>query len=231
MVQQFAIIGLGRFGTRLAKTLAAAGAEVIGIDRRSEPVSAIQNDVTLAVRLDATDIEALRVQGVQNVDTVVIGIGEDFEATLLTLTALKELGAAQVVARAQSHRQAVILQKIGADDIVQPEHESAIRWSHRLMIDSLTQYIELGEHHAMVHMNAPKTTHEKTLEELNLRQTTGLSLVAIERATNSNNESPQKGGLPRIHIVPEPKTKILTDDILVLVGSNDALKAFRDNAQ
>lgn len=101
-MQKFAIIGLGRFGQRLARALTSAGAEVIAVDRDAALVERIRDQVTLAVRLDSTDADALRAQGAHDVDVAVVGIGEDFESAALTVATLKELRVKRIIARADA---------------------------------------------------------------------------------------------------------------------------------
>ncbi len=212
-MQRFAVIGLGRFGQRLARALTAADAEVIAIDRDAQLVEQIRDEVTLAVRLDSTDSEALKMHGIADVDVAIAGIGEDFEDAALTVATLKELGVRRIIARAQTDIQAKILTRVGADEVALPERESAFRWAHRLMLPNLTRYIELGDEHSMIYASAPSRFHDKTLKQLDLRNEYGVNLIAIERRTDEK---------PTI-IVPAANTAILADDILVLVGSNESL--------
>ncbi|MFH0980685.1 MAG: TrkA family potassium uptake protein, partial [Planctomycetota bacterium] len=130
---RFAVIGLGRFGANLARSLMFNGAEVVAIDRRPEPVERIRDDVTLAVCLDSTDLDALGAQDVEHVDAAIVGIGEDFESAALTVATLKDLGVARIYARAETEIQARIMLKVGADAVVSPHRESAVRWAHRLV--------------------------------------------------------------------------------------------------
>ena len=220
--RKFAVIGLGRFGTGLARALAAADADVIAIDRQIKSVDQIRDDVALAVRLDSTDEEALRAQGVHEVDVAVVGIGQDFESSALTVAILKGLGVPRIVARAENEVQAQILSRIGAGEIASPERESALRWAHRLMLPTLTRYIELGEQYSIVSMPAPGRFHHKTPLELGLRRNFGANLIALERPQSPGEPS---GGTPSgpTVVVPGPDTRILPGDILVLVGSNDDL--------
>ncbi|HET6429548.1 MAG TPA: TrkA family potassium uptake protein, partial [Phycisphaerae bacterium] len=125
----FAVIGLGRFGYRLSTLLAEGGAEVIAIDSRRDLVESIRDRVTVAVCLDTTDEEALRAQGVDRVNVAVVGIGDDFEANALATVILKQIGVPRVISRATTTIRAQILSRIGADDVVNPERESAERWS------------------------------------------------------------------------------------------------------
>jgi len=222
-MDRFAVIGMGRFGRRLARALTAAEAEVIAIDRDAAIIQQVRDEVTLAVRLDSTDAEALRMQGVQDVDVALVGIGEDFESSALTVATLKEIGVKRIIARANTDIQAKILQKVGADQVVLPESESAMRWAHRLMLPNLKQYVELGEGHSMVYVSAPKLFHRKTLQELNLRNEFGVNLIAIERSV-SVQADPKSPTLTKSTItVPTADTTILPNDILIMVGTDESL--------
>ena len=223
VMQKFAVIGLGRFGQRLARALAANGAEVIAIDRDLRLRESVRDDVTLAVRLDSTDAEALGAQGVAEVDVAVVGIGEEFEATALTVAVLQELGVPRIYARAMNEIQGQILSRIGADQIVNPEQESALRWAHRLMLPDLQQYVELGENHAMVYTTAPAVFCGKTPAELALRSKYGVNLVAIEREVRVSTAGEKPPPSAPVISVPEADTTILPDDVLILVGPNEAL--------
>lgn len=221
-MQRFAVIGLGRFGQQLARTLTAGGVEVMAIDCAAELVEAVRDEVTLAVRLDSTDEEALEAQGIGQVDAAIVGIGEDFEATVLTVAVLKALDVPRIFARAENDIQARILARVGADDIVNPERESALRWAHRLTLPNLRQYIDLGQDHAIVYVTAPPLFHHKTLVELALRARHGVNLVAIKREVSVETDSAAPTTAPVIS-VPRADTTILPDDVLILVGSNEAL--------
>ena len=222
-MQRFAVIGLGRFGQRLARALAATQAEVIAIDRDGRLVEQVRDDVTLAVRLDSTDAEALKAQGVPEVDVAIVGIGEHFEAAALTVATLKELGVKHIIARAQSDIQGSILKKVGADAIAQPETESAMRWAHRLMLPNLQQYVELDDRHSMIYTTAPRQFHDKTLKELDMRNQYGVNLIAIERKVGAEAKSKEPAITKPWMVVPNANTTILPDDVLVLVGSNESL--------
>ena len=222
-MSRFAVIGLGRFGRGLARALTADGAEVIAIDRNPKLVEAARDEVTLAVRLDSTDPEALRAQGIGDVDLAIVGIGEQFEAAALTVAVLRELGVPRIYARAESEIQGQILSRIGAHEIVNPEQESALRWARRLMLPNLRQYVELGADHAMVYMIAPASFCHKTPAELALRRQHGLNLVAIKRQVGATTEADVRTPVSVAFTVPEANTTILPGDVLILVGSNEAL--------
>ena len=126
-MERFAVIGLGRFGSRLAKNLAASGAEVIAIDRDRMIVEELRDQVTLAIAMDATDEQALKIQGIDKVDCAVVGMGHNFESNALATVLLKSMRVKRVISRAGNDMQAQILKRIGADSVVSPEDESADR--------------------------------------------------------------------------------------------------------
>ncbi len=229
-MQRFAVIGLGRFGQQLARALTAADAEVIAIDRNAKLVESIRDEVTLAVRLDSTDEAALTAQGVHEVDVALVGIGQDFESSALTVATLKGLGVKRIIARAESEVQARILRNVGADDIASPEHESALRWAHRLMLPNLRQYVELGEGHSMIYTIAPTVFQHKTLQALELRSKFEVNLVAIKRGVRvqagAGEDAPVRSS--PVIVVPRADTTILPDDVLILVGSDEALSKLPD---
>lgn len=222
-MQRIAVIGLGRFGRRLARALSAADAEVIAIDRDPHLVEEIRDEVALAVRLDSTDEEALKMQGVDEVDVAIVGIGHDFESAALSVVILKGLGVKRIIARAESDFQAKILTRIGADEVALPENESALRWAHRVTLPNLRQYVELGEGHSMVYIAAPRRFHHKSLRELDLRNEYGVNLVAIERRVAVQAGPDAAMVQTPVVDVPGANTTILPSDVLILVGSNEAI--------
>jgi trk system potassium uptake protein TrkA len=222
---RFAIIGLGHFGMTLTQSLAAAGAEVIAIDKNRSLVEEAGDYATLAVRLDSTEAEALREQGVDEVDVGVIGIGDDFESAALTTAALKSLGVPKVVARASSPAQDKILRSIGADEIVEPESESAIRWANQLMMYRVRNLVELGEGHSLAWIKAPKAWHHKTPLELKLRPKLHVNLVAVSRTVQVETGDDALKYESAVITVPDASTTILPNDTLILAGTNDALAA------
>ena len=217
-MERFAVIGLGRFGSRLAKNLAASGAEVIAVDRDRMIVEELRDQVTLAIALDATDEQALRVQGVDQVDTAIVGIGHNFEANALTTALLKSIRVRRVIARAGNAMQARILTRIGADAVVSPEDESADRWSHRLLSPFMIDHIELGEGYALVQMAPPTAWRGKTLAELNLRKHYNITVVAIKRLVESSSPTGVDTTNSRVVDVPMPTSRLTADDTLIIAG-------------
>ena len=218
---RFAVIGLGAFGTRLARELAEAGAEVIAIDRRQHLVDEIRDHVTLAVALDGSDEHALRTQGIDKVDIVVVGIGSAFEDAVLTTSTLKRLGVPRVISRATSATRGEILARIGADMVVNPEAEAADRWCGRLVMPQVMEKIDLGDAHSLVQIRAPDSWVGKTLEQLNLRKKHKVNVVAIRRLLPDHSKGP--GGY--VIDTPMPDSRIETGDLLLLVGKNETIEA------
>jgi len=123
MQDRFAVIGMGQFGFRVAKQLTSKGAEVLAIDKDFDLVEMIKDEVTYAVSLDSTDIKALGSQNLQDMDAVLVAIGENIEGLLLTTVLLLELNVKRIVARAMSDQQRIILEKLGVKEILSPEDE------------------------------------------------------------------------------------------------------------
>jgi len=222
-MERFAVIGLGRFGMMLAKLLAQDGADVIAVDSDKECVDAIRDHVSLAVCLDATDAEALKSQGIDKVDVAVVGVGESFEDSVLVTVTLKELEVPTVISRATNRVRAEILSRIGADDVVNPEKESAQRWKNRLMAPSIMERIELAEGASLVQLESPESFHDKTLAELHLRKNFRVNVVAIRRTVEEveNDETVTRQFLIS---VPAGDTAIKQGDILILIGADEAIE-------
>lgn len=226
-MSRFAVIGLGRFGRRLALLLSQSGAEVIAVDVEGDIVQKHRDDVTHAVCMDSTDEQALTGQGVDKVDCAVVGMGTDFEAAVLTVTLLKKLGVPRVVARAASGTRGRILKQVGADDVVFPEYESAQRWSNQLMMPHFEEFLELDTEHSLVQVPAPESFVGKSLRELDLRAKYRLNVVAIRRPSRSPKPEPEaeedkeaaKAQSEWISAA-DPDEPIHAGDILVLIGEN-----------
>ena len=214
-----AVIGLGRFGLSLAKLLGNSGVEVIAIDRSSQLVDSVKDDVAVAVRMDSTDEEALAAQDVGKVDVCVVAIGENFEAALLTASSVKKLGVPYVICRAQTTVHAEIFRRLGADEIIQPEMQAGTELARRLANPHLEDSIQLGTGYSLIELRAPRAFQGKSLEQLNLRAKHAVNLVALKRPSRTTDGS---GRMERIY-VPLPSEIVQAQDILVFVGSDSAL--------
>ncbi len=225
-METFAVIGLGRFGMRLARLLSEAGAEVIAIDQRRELVEEIRDSVALAVCIDTTDEQALRAQGVDKVDVAIVGIGSDFEDAALTTATLKQIGVGRVLSRATSFIRARILSRIGADDIVNPEQESAERWCSRLLSPAIMSRIELAEGSSLAQVASPESFLGKTLGELAVRQKYQVNVVAIRRTIEQIDAEGSMKVRQVVISVPMADTVIEKGDVLVIIGSDEAIESF-----
>jgi len=224
-MERFAVIGLGRFGMMLAKQLSRDGADVIAVDYNKECVDTIRDHVSLAVCLDATDAEALKSQGIDKVDVAVVGVGDSFESSVLATVTLKELGVPTVISRATSRVRAEILSRVGADDVVNPEKESAQRWKNRLLAPSIMERIELAEGASLVQLETPESFHDKTLSQLDLRKTFRVNVVAIKRTVEEIDEDQGESATRQFLIsVPAGDTAIKPGDILILIGADEAIE-------
>ncbi|UKS27286.1 TrkA family potassium uptake protein [Paenibacillus sp. HWE-109] len=213
MRKQFAIIGMGRFGSSVARTLSQLGFEVMAIDSREDTVQEISSIVTHAVQADSTDEEALRALGIRNFDVVVVAIGEDIQASILTTLILKEMGIPTVVVKAVNDLHGKVLKKIGADKVVYPERDMGQRVAHHLISSNIVDYIELSADYSIVEIKASKQLVGKSLIQLDIRAKYGCNVIAIKQ-----ND--------KLIIPPSAEETLRSDDILVLVGKNSNLQAF-----
>jgi len=207
----------------LAKSLARTGHEVIAIDEDAELVEEVTNDVTLAVRMDATDERTLRSQGVGKVDAAVVTIGDKFENNVLVTALLKSMGVPRVIARASTSIRQKILRHVGADEIISPEDESAMRLSQRLISPGLISILEIGEGVSMIQIKAPEKFHNRRLIELDLRKKYSVNLVAIKKHIVSKDDP--NVFEEKVQDIPKPDDVIEPEDILILMGSDRALAA------
>ncbi|SJZ71782.1 trk system potassium uptake protein TrkA [Pilibacter termitis] len=183
MKKSFAVIGLGRFGGSVTRNLIESGQEVLAIDSTEERVNEYMNIATHAVVANAQDENTLRSLGIRNFDTVVVAIGEDIQASILTTLMVKEMGVANVWAKAQNDYHARVLEKIGADRVVHPERDMGKRIAHRLVARNLLDYLELSEKFSMAEIKVQKSKFvNQTLEKLNLTGRFGVNVAAIRRS-------------------------------------------------
>ncbi len=211
-MKQFAVIGLGRFGASVAKTLTTMGYEVLAIDDDQNRVQEIVKEVTHAIQADAKDEQALKALGIRNFDVVIVAIGQDIQASILVTVLLKELGVKCVVAKAQTELHGKVLYKVGADKVVFPERDMGARVAHSLVSSNVLDHIELSPDHSILEVVAPETLVGKTLKESALRAKFGVTVLAIKRGTE-------------IIVSPSPDAPIQENDILVAIGENDKLRS------
>lgn len=213
--KQFAIVGLGRFGTSVARTLFKAGYEVLAIDADEERVQKFSDEVTHVVQADTTDETSLKALGIRNFDTVVVAIGEDIQANILTTLLLKEIGVRYIVAKARNELHGKMLEKIGADKVIYPERDMGVRVAHNLVSTNVLDYIELSPNLSLVEVAAPRNLQSRSLAEANLRAQYGVNVVAMKRGE-------------QIIVPPLPGEKIGEHDILIVVGSTTGVQKLEE---
>jgi trk system potassium uptake protein TrkA len=208
--KQFVVIGIGRFGSSLAKTLYALGNDVLAVDIDEDTVQNISESVTHSVQVDATDENSLRALGISNFDVAVITIGEDIQASIMTTLLVKEVGVKHIIAKANDELQAKVLYKIGADRVVLPERDMGVRVAHNLVSSSILDYIELSPDYSIAEIAAPEDWHNRSLKELSMRSNYGVNVVAIKHDGDINAS-------PNADDIVEP------GDIIVAIGGTDEL--------
>ena len=208
--KQFVVIGLGRFGESVAKTLYGLGHDVLAVDMDEDMVQEISDSVTHAVQMDATDESALRTLGLRNFDVAVVTIGSNIQASVMVTLLVKDLGVKYIIAKGQSDLHAKVLYKIGADRVVLPEKDMGVRVAHNLVSASILDYIELSPDYSIMEMKALAEWNGKTLTELKLRSKYGINVMAIKK----NDD---------INISPSAEEVISTEDIIVAIGSAEDL--------
>ena len=211
-MKSYLIIGLGRFGSSVARQLCRLGAEVLAIDIRSDLVQQIAPDVTHAVVGDAQDKEVLRALGAGHFDCALIAIGDDLAASVLTTMNLKELNVPYIVCKAHDETHRRVLEKLGVDRVVIPEQEHGARLARSLHSHNVLDYIELSEAYGILEIPAPKSWVGKTLKELNVRAKLGVNIIAVESDGKTN-------------VSPAADYCIQAGDMMVVLGENYALEA------
>lgn len=209
-MKSFAVIGLGLFGSSVARQLCALGAEVLAIDTNSNLVQQVSGNVTTAAVADARDLEVLRALGVQECDCAVVAIGDDLAVSVLATMNLKELGIPQIICKAHDETHRKVLEKLGADKVVIPEKEVAEKLARSLTSHNVLDFIELSNDYGIVEINTPKAWIGKSLKELDVRARLGVNIIAIER----NN---------KVSVSPRAEFELAKNDILVVLGDYDSL--------
>jgi trk system potassium uptake protein len=179
--REFLVIGLGRFGTSVARALLREGHDVMAIDVDFRRVQELSKEVPNIVQIDATNIDALREIGANHFDTGVVCIGYNFESNLLATVLLRKLGVRRVITKAGTRTQREILLQVGATEVVLPEHEAGARLAQRISTANFVDYLQLGADLGVVEMQAPERLHGMTLAEADVRRCYGLTVLAIRR--------------------------------------------------
>lgn len=208
--KQYLVIGLGKFGMSVAKTLYALGNDVMAIDSDENTVQEISDSVTHSVQVDATDEAALRSLGIRNFDVAVIAIGSDIQSSVMITLLVKELGIKYIIAKALSELHAKVLYKIGADRVILPEKDMGVRVAHNLVSTNILDYIEVSPDYSIAEIISLPEWKGYTLRELNIRAKHGINVMAIKRLND-------------INITPGAEDVIQEGDIIVAIGTSEDL--------
>jgi trk system potassium uptake protein TrkA len=212
--EQVVVIGLGRFGSALARELERIGHEVLAIDRDERRVNEIAQDVTHALQLDAADEEALRGAGAGDFGTAIVAISTDAEPSIFATMVLKRLGVQNVIAKAGSLLHGEILARVGADRVVFPERETGLRLAHSFNVPNVLDYLDVAPSFGIERIRPPKGFIGRSLGELDLKTKLGLTPVALRRGRE-------------VLVNPSRDERIAEGDELIIIGRDDELDQLR----
>ncbi|PLT34368.1 TrkA family potassium uptake protein [Bacillus sp. V5-8f] len=213
MKKEFAVIGLGRFGGSICRALAEEGMEVLAIDMDEDRVNEFAMIASHAVVGDTTDENVLKSLGIRNFDHVIVAIGDDIQASILTTLMLKELGVNNITVKAQNDYHEKVLRKIGADHVVHPERDMGRRIAYNISSNNVLDYLELSDEHSIVEIVASEKMDGRTIIDMDVRARYGINIVAIKRG----NE---------IIVSPQANDLIKRGDILIVIGADTDINRF-----
>jgi len=220
MKRQVAVIGLGRFGASLVRTLHGAGHEVLAIDSDEKKVQDIARSATHAVQADATSEEVLTELGLKNFEVAVVAMGADIESSVLCTVLLRKMGVTYIIARADSELHGRILTKIGANRVVYPEHEMGTSVAHTVMLRGVDDYMSLDEDYGISKLNSPKYLVGRTLKDLGFGPSgkSGVAVLLVKRGDE-------------IIVAPAMDETVRVGDVLVPYGGEDQLEMLLSEAR
>jgi trk system potassium uptake protein TrkA len=225
MRYKFAVIGLGRFGTRIARSLSSRGAEVIAIDKSMTKVDSLRDDVALPVAMDSTDLRNLKAQNITEVDAVVVAIGEDFESLLLTVVHLMSLKVKRIIARASTIQQRLILEKMGVEEILSPEEEVGSIVAERLIHPDVKTFLQLSDEYEIAEIKSPPKTRNKAVSEIGFREMYKLNLITVRRQVQEMMDG--KVVLSSSVVgVPKSDNIIYEGDTIIIFGKTSDIEKF-----
>ncbi|ELR71269.1 K+ uptake transporter, KtrA subunit [Fulvivirga imtechensis AK7] len=200
------------------------GFEVIAVDSDMKKVNEFKDRVTHTICLDSGDKAAMETLPLKDSDAVIVAIGEDFGASVLSTAVLKQLGAKKIIGRAISDLHHTVIEAIGVEEIIRPEEESASRLAKRLQLKGVVDSFEISEDYNIVETEIPERYFGKTVEEANLRQEFNLNILTIIRMEKTKNIIGQSSSKRQVMGVVSPQTVFKEGDIIVLFGNNKDIK-------
>lgn len=227
---QYAVIGLGRFGSIVAATLANDGAQVIAVDRDEAIINSIKDKQLYAFALDSSNEDSLREAGVDAVDCAIVCIGDDMVASILATLLMKKFKIPQIIARANTGEHSKILKLIGVTQVIEPEVETGQKLVKKLIGQGgfVVSFEQIWKEHAIVEIKANKAIIGKTLTDLNLREKFEINVIAIKRSIERLDDDYRNVIDFEIDEVPNPHEPISEGSILVLIGKRDSIKHFNN---
>lgn len=217
-MSKFAVIGLGKFGFNVATTLFENGAEVVAIDNNQALVDEISDRVSVAINMNSTDEKSLKMNRIQDVDAVILAIGNSIENSVLTAVILKKLGVSNIFAKVDSKVHARILELLGIQNIIFPEEQVAKQLANSLLSSSVLEYIDLSSGHSVVELVVPESWVGKSLQELALPTEKGINIIAIKYTAQNVTEDGENIIVKKINDMPGANDIIHDNDVLVLIG-------------
>jgi trk system potassium uptake protein TrkA len=215
-MKKFAVIGLGKFGLHVAKTLFEDGHEVIAIDSEKARVQAINSDCSEAVVMDATDRLQISALGLESLDAVIVSTGTNISSSILICLHLQEIGVKKIIAKAVDSDHGKILKKVGASEVVYPEKDMAVRVARGLSTPNIIDFIPLAEEFTLVQVDPPRGFIGKSLKELNLRAKHNVYIIAIKEL------------VPENFVLAPPANFVIKDsDVLMMLGKTDDIKKIK----
>ena len=214
MKNTYAVFGLGRYGTAVARELVANGMEVIAVDTDQRIVNAVADDLPICKCADITDPEVIRQLGIGNVDVVIVAMANNLEASVMTVTLCKEAGVPTVIAKCANEMHQKILTRVGADKVVFPENESGIRLARNLLSSGFVDMVSLAKNVSMIELDVKPEWVGKNLIELNLRKKYSINVVAL-----------RKGDAVSVDI--DPHAALLESDKLIVIANTEKLAKLR----
>jgi len=215
-LKSYLIIGLGKFGRSCARELCNMGHDVLGVDEDLRIVNEAASYLTHTVQADSTNEDFLRSISVDDFDSCIVAIGDDQEASVMITVLLKEHGAKNIIAKAQSEIHAKILEKVGADKVILPEYDMGVKLAHTLCNTNIYDLVDISPEHSIISIKAPKEWIGKTLGKLSAREKYGVNIIAIESETKEAN------------VFPTANTTIQKNDTIVVIGGNNDLTKLKN---
>lgn len=221
---KYIIIGLGKFGSSLGEKLTQMGNEVIGVDVRMSKIDSIKDKLTHAVNLDATDLAAVDNLPLKDVDVVIIAIGEDTGANIMSAALMKKKHVKRIIGRVVDPLQKTVLEAMGISEIIHPEEETAERWAKKLNLEGVVDSFELDRNYSIVEIEIPKEYHEKTIQELGIKEEFNIIILTTIKITEEKNEMGSNTNKNTVQGIALADTVLYKDEIMVVYGHNKDIK-------